>query len=370
MASRISVAAVMEFIVRLEDDPARRVLLDGAPSSLFLAAVELGLVGETDMPEFARVIGECVKQGLLAYSREMAASHLPSPEQPWTDYAFQMRSGYHSTVSGQQLVELVDRRRARAVKPGRDEHADSDGEEADSGRYALRAPTDWWLSQIAYACPVPSPEEFGPLVGAPSENDMRVLRRYVAEASELSRSLVLRDQTIGYRVSLMAQTVETTMPSAELLRGLAVGFRQTHSAEENASFASVMRILQTALRGQRGPETDGQLAQLASWGTAVRKLRAHWLSALVSARANEEGITGSLYPPVPEQTPEQVLSAYFYGDHIHWDRHAAEVESRSEEPLEDARYRYFFLIAILQLTAVYIPFSAVVVAAAPTLHTA
>ncbi len=103
----LSVVEVIEFIVRLEDDPARRVLLDGAPSSLFLAAVEHGLVDRTDMPEFARVIGECVTQGLLTYAREMAASHLPPPEQPWTDYAFQMRSGYHSTVRGQQLVELV-----------------------------------------------------------------------------------------------------------------------------------------------------------------------------------------------------------------------------------------------------------------------
>ncbi len=65
--------------------------------------------------------------------------------------------------------------------------------------------------------------------------------------------------------------------------------------------------------------------------------------------------------------PEQVLSAYFYGEHIHWDQ-GSQVEAWAKDPLDDARHRLLFLQAIGQLSSLYIGFAALVVTATPWDH--
>src|SRR5205823_8443621 len=55
---------VVDLVVRLEDDPSRRLVLDSFPYELFRAAVEDGLVTADGITAFASVVGEAVQQGL------------------------------------------------------------------------------------------------------------------------------------------------------------------------------------------------------------------------------------------------------------------------------------------------------------------
>lgn len=94
---------------------------------------------------------------------------------------------------------------------------------------------------------------------------------------------------------------------------------------------------------------------------------ARWATSLglavntgVRTRNEPRSASESALPPPPEQTPEQLLKAFFYGDYIHWDRSSEQIEAWSTDPLDNAVYRLFFLRAISQLAAVYVPVADVV----------
>jgi hypothetical protein len=125
-----------------------------------------------------------------------------------------------------------------------------------------------------------------------------------------------------------------------------------------------MRVLQLVARKSQTEATEIQLEQLARWGKIAARLRSDWLPTLVCEHATGQGVSASQpYPPPPEQTPEQLLKAFFYGDYIHWDRSAEQIETWSNDPLDNAVYRLFFLRAISQLAAIYVRFADVVSAA-------
>jgi TIR domain len=105
-----SVAELVDFVVRLEDDPARRSLLDGMPYDFFRAAVDDGLIEGDAINTFAALVGEAVRQDVLGYRRELGGTILPPPDAPWTDHVFQSRLGYYSTTEGQQMAALYRQR--------------------------------------------------------------------------------------------------------------------------------------------------------------------------------------------------------------------------------------------------------------------
>ena len=110
-----TVSEVVDLVVRMEDDAQRRLVLDGFPDQFFRAAVDEGLVAQDGISVFAQVVGDAVNQGLLGYRREHAGSHLRPGGAPWTDREFQARSGYHSTLTGQQMAALFRDRQACAT---------------------------------------------------------------------------------------------------------------------------------------------------------------------------------------------------------------------------------------------------------------
>jgi hypothetical protein len=227
-------------------------------------------------------------------------------------------------------------------------------------------PREHWRGQIDYVFALPSPSSFPALQDAIGSDGDRVLRRYVDQARELSHSAVLNAEDVGYSVSFTQTeaSVETKLPSSELVRGLALTFRQLYSPEEKASFSAAMRVLQQAVRAQQADSMQAQTDQLAQWSSAAGKLRSDWLEALVFEQGKTDGVLpGVLRAPVPQQNPEQVLSVFFYGDYIHWDTGSQQVEEWARDHLEDARYRFFFLTAVARLAAVYIPFAALVAGA-------
>lgn len=109
----LTVPELLDLIVRLEDDPARRNVLDGHSYGLFRAAVDEGLVSDDQIDGFAAVIGHAYHQGAIGFRRVHGGAIIPQPDQHWTDHAFQSRNGYYSTVTGQQIAALYRERRAR-----------------------------------------------------------------------------------------------------------------------------------------------------------------------------------------------------------------------------------------------------------------
>jgi hypothetical protein len=93
----LTVPELMDLVVRLEDDPDSRNVLDGHPYSFFKAAADEGLVRDDQMDGFAIVVGEAWQQDALGFRRTSGGAILRPPEEIWDNHAFQSRSGYYST---------------------------------------------------------------------------------------------------------------------------------------------------------------------------------------------------------------------------------------------------------------------------------
>jgi predicted nucleotide-binding protein len=111
-----SLAELVDFFLKIEDDPKRRATLNSMPYEIFKAAVEAELFERLDQSAFAQLVGKAVQQGLIGFERTHAA--VPSPGHVWSDSDFQMRSGYYVTTEGRQMVDLFRRQRANDM-PGR-----------------------------------------------------------------------------------------------------------------------------------------------------------------------------------------------------------------------------------------------------------
>jgi hypothetical protein len=98
-----------------------------------------------------------------------------------------------------------------------------------------------------------------------------------------------------------------------------------------------------------------RLTVLAEWGRAGGALRGKWIDTLL-----HEQHLGGIPAAVPNQSPEEVLSAFFYGDHLHWDRAAERRASWAEDPVFDVYYQFHFLGAVAALRWHYVEFGALV----------
>ena len=110
-----SIPELVDFFLRLEDDPDRRSILDGAPFQIFQTAVDDGLVERLEQDMFARLVGKAIQRKLIEYESTHAA--VPAAGAVWSDSDFQMRSGYHVTVEGRQLVDLFRRQNGDSRSP-------------------------------------------------------------------------------------------------------------------------------------------------------------------------------------------------------------------------------------------------------------
>ena len=195
-----------------------------------------------------------------------------------------------------------------------------------------------------------------PLGGKPlGAEDQQVLRRYLSASEEMASSSILApDADIGNSASFGQDeevVVETSMPSGEALRGLAVIFRQFYSPDEKASFQSVMKILIT--------RSDGALQEeLRRWGKAAGTLQQKFFEHVVREYlVAEMGIPAPPGPLDENLNPSQVISAYFYGEHIHWGEKAEQVEEWSEDEFFKAHRELQFLQAVVPLAHIYIRFA-------------
>lgn len=111
-----SVPEVVDFFVRLEDDPQRRGILNGVPFQIFEAAATDGLFDRLDQDAFARLVGTAVQRGLIAFEQTHAIA--PAVGAIWSDLDFQARSGYFVTIAGRQMVDLFRRQADPPPSPG------------------------------------------------------------------------------------------------------------------------------------------------------------------------------------------------------------------------------------------------------------
>jgi TIR domain len=124
-----SVPELVDFFVRLEDDPNDAGILNGAPFQIFQAAVKEGLVEHLGQDGFARVVGKAVGRELIGF--EITQAGIGDPGPVWSDHDFQMRSGYFVTVQGRQMADLFRRQRTDSPPVGLHGLRQSDTERRD-----------------------------------------------------------------------------------------------------------------------------------------------------------------------------------------------------------------------------------------------
>jgi hypothetical protein len=206
-----------------------------------------------------------------------------------------------------------------------------------------------------------SPDEIGDdAVVVPADSDeLRVFQRYVRAASDLEASSVLQpDADFGYTVTFDDDgedvEVDRRHPPAEIVRGLAVTFRQFY-ADEPASFQTVLG----RLFAKANPALEPVLRR---WGAAAGSLRGRFFEDAVKDYLVKRGdFPDGLKVVRPDRNPEQIISAYFYGEHIHWDAEKAEqIEEWARDEFTQAHFELLFLQAVTPLAMVYRKFADVV----------
>lgn len=346
---------MIAFLVDLEEDETRRhALFSGW--GIFEAVRDAGLCGPTDDDGLAGVVQELVDLGLLRFKSQAAGAPPQPPGVRWNSAILQRLYDFHTTDRGRADAERYRRRELKSVEESKPASPDP---EVD--------PLNRFLGHIQYVFGLAPGNPVAPFVDPFVGDDLAKLERYVATGNSLIDSTIFKAGEIGYRVSFGpegAPQVDASLPSDEAVRGTAAIFRQLYADRERASFAVVSSIL----RRRAGEESESgateRTRQLDAWRKAERRLRANWLSNLLVERGQE---LGKIPPGVSgtdrDNTPEQILSAFFYGEVLHWDRKAEEIERWKADPFFDAHYQLLFIRAMAQLAALYIGFEFEVIAA-------
>jgi len=95
---------------------------------------------------------------------------------------------------------------------------------------------------------------------------------------------------------------------------------------------------------------------IASWRRAAGRLHARSLNQLLRDKpAREEGFQVLDYQE--EHSPSFLLSAFDYGDLIHWDEKRSVVEAWEQDPYTGAHRRLAFLSAAAAIAHLYIGFA-------------
>jgi len=228
---------------------------------------------------------------------------------------------------------------------------------------------DFWWKMLEFVFALPDPSCFPALPTMPSGNDLAALARYVSAAEEMAESTVLSGKD-AMTVHVAdggsgIERIETTFAPNESVRGFTTLFRQfdTNDGGEAASFSQAQRILREA-NGAAGDEHVDMRSELLSiWGKARRSLRSYPLKVRVGQKLREEGRMPAGIPGEDRMSPETLVSAYQYGDLIHWTEQRSVIEAVADDPYLRASQRMDFLEAVTGPTHVYLGFSLLVRAA-------
>lgn len=352
-------AQLIALLVELEDDPARRHALANG-YDMFAAAKAESLVADDQFDGFAAVVSQLIDQDLLRFSSQAAGRPQWPTGVAWNSTRLQEHYDFSTTALGRADAERY--RRFQQVRVP-ETHAEPEPEQSREGSWRR------WMSQLRFVFGLPPGSGFRPFAHPLPHLEMQRLQRYVDSTRQLYNSHALAQPDTGYRVSFTTggpTEVEANLPQAESIRGTAALFRQLYANEEPASFAAVSGLLIRANHEQGDADKEVRHTMLAAWRQAQGRLRGRWLEALLIEQGQRRGtIPTGVSSPDSHLSPEQVLSAFFYGEHLHWDRGRAELERWRSDPLSDAHHTLLFLRGMGQLSALYIAFAALAVTAMP-----
>lgn len=216
---------------------------------------------------------------------------------------------------------------------------------------------------IQYVFDLPDPSTFPVMRHTLTDEDIKVLTRYIYTAKEMAEGSFLR-HPIKLHISFDSESIETTsrdFPHGESIRGFSVLFRQVYSNQEPASFNAVQRVLRAANGRAADGLTDQRDAQLRAWGRAVAQLRMHQVAVLVGRRLHRDGVFHHPEPfPGEETSPAQLISIYNYGEDIHWGRHREDLAVINSDSFLSAWERMSFFDAVAGLAHTFLGFSVLV----------
>jgi hypothetical protein len=218
---------------------------------------------------------------------------------------------------------------------------------------------DYWWRLIEYGTEVSDPTAFPPFEQRPEDEVLRACRRYIETADDLAASSALNHPvTLEVKMDQLGgeQEVLFNPPAPDASAGFAALLRHFYSPNEKASFPTVMKLLRTQVAGENGREQAEQLNHLDAWKraeglTRQRSVQNQAIKRLIADGRAPRDPDLDTYPDVAP--PEQIISDYFYGDHLHWDSKASVVDERGETPFLDAWYRHGFFTAAAGLAHIY-----------------
>lgn len=234
---------------------------------------------------------------------------------------------------------------------------------------ASRAPDpdgfEFWWKMLEFVFALPAPETFPSLSKPPKQADSAILERFIHTAEELAESNLLsgrNEMTVNIADGGLGESVETQFATSEITRGFTTLFRQMHSSEKSdpARFVRVHEILKTTTDRANDDQTDERLEQLDAWKKARASLLQENLKVRVGQKLRAEGRMPNGIPGEGQMSPQTLISAYQYGDLIHWGHQRDKLEVVKDDPFEDAMQRMSFLDAAAGLSHLYMGFSLVV----------
>lgn len=178
---------------------------------------------------------------------------------------------------------------------------------------------EYWWRLLNYTFELPSPFDFPAF---PEVGIDEALDRYCTAAIDLASSECLAyDSHVSVQLErrdgdTYEERISFDFPSKELVRGFLALFRQFYSKDELASFAKVRDKLVVKAKSQTDDDAARRLDELKAWGAAHGRLLGYSLKQLAGERLIDDGRVAG---PIPDEgKPTQLISAFAYGDHLHW----------------------------------------------------
>lgn len=218
----------------------------------------------------------------------------------------------------------------------------------------------WWqLFRLVFD--LPDPNRFPPL-GDFGDEERAVLERYVDVCEELAESTVLsHDGGIAVHVDQGQERVEVDFPPKESIRGTAVLFRQLASAEEEASYSKVRKVIGRHIYELDDDRRDERKEWQARWNGAHGQLQARLLIAMADREVIRRQGGHATVPVVGEEVkPQEILSLFQYGDLIHWGKHASALKTLAGDDFAYNRALYDYISVVIQLSHFYLGYSLLV----------
>jgi hypothetical protein len=224
---------------------------------------------------------------------------------------------------------------------------------------ALPAPDAFvfWWRMLQYVFPdLHDPHSFPPLAKTPEAADMELFRRYIAAGEEMAASELLcaDDEMTVYFGNENEERIRAIETSKEITRGFTTLLRQFDANEEPASFQVVSGRLRKLSMEAIDGNANERCTEIDAWRKAQSRLHATELQRLVRRKVDPNLEFGSDHPPT------YYLSAYRYGDLIHWDSKREVIAAWEKDPFHKHRARMFFLEAASGLAHLYIGFGELV----------